>query len=226
MTLKGKLQQEAKRLGFSDLGVADPDEFSKHPRVPRPESEDEYYERPKEVWPGCRSVVVAALHVTEEVLDALVDTDSLRAVFYNEVINHRLHLLSEWLSEQGYTSLVCRGISYKRAAVLAGLGHIGKNTLVAHPQYGSNVRFGVMLTDASLSFNKAGDPFRSQLCTGCDRCVSVCPEDALSDYKLDFPRCMVAAEEGSRRLRAENLQKRGIFSVECNLCQKICPLNC
>lgn len=230
--MKDKLLERVRKLGFSLLGVADPGLFEKYPRVRRPAESEETWSHPHEIWPDCRSVVVLGLHCREEVLDALVRMDNLWGSFYWEIIRNREYRLRDWFREQGCEAQITDDISVKRAAVLAGLGRVGRNSLVAHPTCGSNLRFGLLLTDADLAFDDPNDPFESAPCGDCRQCEEVCPGGAISDYRVDFSRCIIPAAEGwlgadeEKILAARRIQQRGEhFEVECNKCQKVCPLN-
>lgn len=67
----------------------------------------------------------------------------------------------------------------KTAAVEAGLGTLGLNTMLLTPEFGPRVYLGGVLTDAAL---RSGSPRHNELCLGleeCGRCAAVCPEDAI-----------------------------------------------
>ncbi len=230
--MRDRLSEQMTEMGISLLGVADPRLFEKYPRIRKPAESEEYWPHPLEIWPECRSVIVLGLHSRVEVLDALVRMDNLLGSFYWEILRHREYRLRDWFREQGCEAQITDNVAVKRAAVLAGLGHPGRNTLVAHPEYGSNLRFGLLLTDAEMAFDEANDPFESAPCGDCRQCEEVCPGGAISDYRVDFSRCIIPAAEGwlsddDQMIReARQLQQRGeVLEIECNLCQKTCPLN-
>lgn len=106
-----------------------------------------------------------------------------------------------------------RGIlSLKHAAVLAGLGVMGKNTLVINEAYGNMIWLGAVLVSAEL----AGDPAAAyQGCVdGCSLCLDSCPAHALDGTTIDQRRCrerMFSATEG------------GGLVISCNICRKVCP---
>jgi len=65
------------------------------------------------------------------------------------------------------------------AAVEAGLGTLGLNTMLLTPEFGPRVYLGGVLTDQAL---EAGRPLGRELCLGlaeCGRCAAICPEDAI-----------------------------------------------
>ena len=65
------------------------------------------------------------------------------------------------------------------AAVEAGLGTLGLNTMLLTPEFGPRVHLGGILTDQAL---EEGRPLERELCLGlaeCGRCAAICPEDAI-----------------------------------------------
>ena len=65
------------------------------------------------------------------------------------------------------------------AAVQAGLGTFGLNTMVLTPAVGPRVHFAALLTDLALP---AGQPLATELCLGleaCGRCAAICPQQAI-----------------------------------------------
>ncbi len=80
-------------------------------------------------------------------------------------------------------------VSLKHAAVRAGLGTMGKNTLLANEKFGNRLRLGGVLTTATLP---AGEPLEKSLCADdCRKCVDVCPVRALDGYGgIDQFKCL------------------------------------
>jgi epoxyqueuosine reductase len=98
--------------------------------------------------------------------------------------------LSGWL-EQDFGSTTHRppyfiesgGVFMKDAAVLAGLGTIGRNNLVVTPEYGPRVRWRVLLLDHPA---EATGPVEFDPCTGCDEpCRRACPVGAFDEVAYD-----------------------------------------
>jgi hypothetical protein len=67
---------------------------------------------------------------------------------------------------------------HKTAATCAGLGWIGRNGLLIHPDYGPRLSWATVLTDAPLEPAKA--PVTRSACGSCRRCVGACPAGAIS----------------------------------------------
>ena len=109
----------------------------------------------------------------------------------------------DWKNQRGH-------LPHKILAREAGLGFIGKNGLVVHPEYGAQVRYASVLTD--LEFES--DQRLEQTCRDCQRCIAVCPAQAISKDGLNLNRCFDKLKEFSRI--------RGIGQYICGVCLKVC----
>jgi epoxyqueuosine reductase QueG len=105
-------------------------------------------------------------------------------------------------------------ISAKHCAVAAGLGRIGKNTLLATPEYGNMVWLNAVLTDAMFDPDPmlSGDPCED----GCSLCVDNCPAQALGDPEMNQEACYA---------HAFHTEPGETFTFGCHTCRSICP-NC
>jgi epoxyqueuosine reductase len=140
-------------------------------------------------WPeGARSAVVIGVEHprAEPELDWWVSDDSGGNTTGNRLLIKTVSALAQWL--EGEEGIQCfklpyhiehGGVYMKDAAVLAGLGCIGKNNMLLTPQYGPRLRLRVMLTDVDLP--SAGmidfDP-----CEQCHMpCRTSCPQNAFAE---------------------------------------------
>lgn len=81
-------------------------------------------------------------------------------------------------------------IPHKTVAVAAGMGHLGHNRLVIHPEFGNFIVLGTLLIDHEV--NKYDAPLDYNPCIKCGLCVSVCPVGAVAaDGSFSFVNCMV-----------------------------------
>ncbi len=100
-------------------------------------------------------------------------------------------------------------ISIKHAAQAAGIGTIGRNSLLITPSYGSLVWLGAALTNAVI----APDPMLDSICTQCDLCVRACPADALRGEQLDQKACADCCFG----------TVGGVWAIKCHACRDVCP---
>lgn len=104
-------------------------------------------------------------------------------------------------------------ISLKHAAELAGLGRIGRNTLLVNQRYGNMIWLGAVLTDSELACDAVVD---RQFCpAGCRACQEACPANAISSDRLFSQRdCHKWAYK----------YPDGKETIVCHLCRSACPL--
>lgn len=112
--------------------------------------------------------------------------------------------------------------SHKKAATLAGLGGIGKNSLFLHNKFGANVRLGTVITDCPFEIKE--QEYVSP-CVECDACVKACPSGAISG-KLWHPG-MEREEVFDPEKCSEHMKKAykhiGRGAV-CGICMSVCPV--
>jgi epoxyqueuosine reductase QueG len=102
-------------------------------------------------------------------------------------------------------------LSMRHAAVLAGLGSLGKNTLFINKRYGNFLTLGAILTDLVLK----SDPLSEELCIeNCRLCLDNCPTKSLNGKSVNQKLC---------RPHAYSTNERGFEIVNCNKCRTVCP---
>lgn len=109
-------------------------------------------------------------------------------------------------------------------ATQAGLGWIGKNTMLINKRLGSWLFLAAILVNAELDYD---EPHHTSHCGTCTRCLEVCPTQAFTaPYMLDARRCISYLTIESRDLPPEELrQGMGDWLFGCDLCQEVCPWN-
>lgn len=149
---------------------------------------------------------------------------------YHTVIKKRLHALSDEL-RQRYPSEKFRSfvdtapVMEREQALRAGLGWIGKHTLLIHKRRGSYLLLGGILTTLEL------DPPRAQKvegdhCGTCTRCIDACPTDAITPYEVDARRCIsYLTIERRERIDPDLHEGIGDWIFGCDVCQEVCPHN-
>ena len=108
----------------------------------------------------------------------------------------------------------------KRYAVEAGLGWIGRQSLLVTPQFGTFVLLGVaVLTEECDSYDT---PYIGIGCGECHRCIDACPNGAIHDHHIDTRQCISRATVEKQSDRTTPLHG-WIFG--CDECQSCCPYN-
>ena len=109
------------------------------------------------------------------------------------------------------------------AAYQSGLGYLGKNSLIIHPEYGSYCFIGEIVTTLALpSYNSP-----LGFCKDCGACTKACPSGALSKGGVDTSKCLSALTQKKGELsEAEvSLIKKGGLVWGCDVCSDVCPMN-
>jgi epoxyqueuosine reductase len=106
----------------------------------------------------------------------------------------------------------------------AGLGWVGKNTLLVNPRHGSWFVLGELITSVEM----APDSPMPDHCGTCRRCIEACPTDAITPYSVDGSRCisyLTLEERGAVREEFFSAMQEAGFVVGCDICQEVCPFN-
>lgn len=111
-------------------------------------------------------------------------------------------------------------------AALAGLGWIGKNTLLIHPQHGSYLFLAEVLINHKTG---KGPALLPNLCGNCTRCLDACPTNAIEKPGvLNANRCvayLTLEKRGELALDTTTQSKLGTWVAGCDICQEVCPFN-
>jgi epoxyqueuosine reductase len=146
---------------------------------------------------------------------------------YHRVLRRKLDIISDYLRRKGGFGTEVRPfvdtapILEKPYAQQAGLGWIGKNTLLISPKLGSYTFIAGLATNLPLPPDA---PLAKDLCGTCQRCVEACPTGALEPYKLDVRRCIAYWTIEAPAL-SEGMPPTGEWLFGCDICQAVCPWN-
>jgi len=190
---------------------------------------------PRHLLTGCRSVVVAAMsyHTSAPPSTALPTDDGRGWVSryawgrdYHRILKKKLVRLGRWLaaSHPGCGWRVCvdtAPILEREWAARAGLGWIGKNTMLLNRKLGTEIFLGLLLTDLEL----APDRPVPEHCGRCTACLDACPTGAFPEPRvLDARRCIAyLTVEHRSEMPAEHTPEVGNMIAGCDICQEVCP---
>ncbi len=246
LSLTAELKATARRLGFEPLGVCPAVEPTGLGRFRQwlaagyggemeyLSSRADAYAHPRHVLEGARSVLMVALNyrtVEPGASQAGRGRVSRYAwgTDYHDVIRARLGQLADALRlaaphAQVRAVVDTAPLMERDFAQLAGLGWIGKNTLLLNKQAGSWFFLAALVTDQELEYDleQATDH-----CGTCRACLDACPTDAFVDeYVLDARACIsYLTIEARGPIPRELRPKLGDWLFGCDICQEVCPWN-
>lgn len=245
----GQIREIALELGFQQLAVTDIDLSAYQPHLDAWLARNfhgnmEYMQRhrdlrlrPETLHPGTGRVLSVRMDysvIREQSLTPLAQKHKAyisryaRGRDYHKLIRKRLQQLAERISELagpfGYRAFVDSAPVLERAlAEKAGLGWIGKNTMLINKQAGSWFFLGELFTDLPLPVD---EPVGAH-CGSCRACLDICPTQAfVGANQLDARRCisyLTIELQGSIPEELRPMMGNRVFG--CDDCQLICPWN-
>jgi len=147
---------------------------------------------------------------------------------YHRVIRKRLHALCDALrdvhpNEHFRACVDTAPLLEREHAARAGLGAIGKHTLLIERGVGSWLLLGSVLTTLPLAPSAPAEP---DPCGTCTRCIDVCPTDAITPFAVDARRCISYLTIEHRTPIDRSLHAgMGDWIFGCDVCQEVCPHN-
>ncbi len=217
--MENKIKQILLNLGADLCGIANINRFSNAPEG----------FHPSDIYDKCKSVIVIAKRLPKGL--AFVSprivynhTNNINKVEVDRITYEASILLEKlgciaiplpcdspydyWEKE----NITGKGVlSMRHAAVLAGLGSLGKNTLFMNRTYGNFLNIGCILTDLDLK----SDDLSEELCLkNCRLCLDNCPSGALDGQTANQKLC---------RPHTYGINDRGFEVVNCNKCRTVCP---
>lgn len=201
---------------------------------------------PAAVLPGAKSsVVVLDMYSSRQVGEQpsqLAPSNGRIARYargrdYHKEIKARLHALADRIESELNPPNAADGTRGVRAFVdtaplmerqlaeRAGLGAIGKHTLLIHPRWGSWCFIGGILTTLDLPTNERTVP---DLCGSCSKCIDACPTGAIEPYSVDATKCISYLTIEHRSAIDEQFHsamRDAEYVFGCDICQEVCPHN-
>jgi epoxyqueuosine reductase len=192
---------------------------------------------PTVLVPGARSVICVADRYHDGGADAPGGAGEAprgriaryaRGDDYHRVMKKRLHRLADELRAAlpGETFRVCvdtAPLLERELAGRAGLGAVGKHTLLIAPGSGSWLLLGAIVTTARLAPTETSltDP-----CGACTRCLDACPTGAITPWSVDATRCLsYLTIEHRTAIDPGFHEAAGDWIFGCDVCQEVCPHN-
>lgn len=198
LQVSAELQDLISKLDVDAVGIARLDDWKNTP----------IEEKALKLLPTARSVAVFAMEVYPEVLDNARPGRTTGEASLNDMLDRHADFLSGRLTKAAYdvakasrkyglkalplpaagcpldTRFFEAVFSYKHAGQAAGLGNIGRSSLLITSDFGPRVRLSCCLTEATLEPKKAT---AIDVCQGCDICIDNCPSRALSTPQAEEP---------------------------------------
>ncbi|WP_038289831.1 tRNA epoxyqueuosine(34) reductase QueG [Zooshikella ganghwensis] len=240
----------ARELGFQDAGITSID-LSEHETYLKSWLAKGFHgemgyladhgnkrSRPDELVPGTISIIsvrmdylpgdTQAVKVLQSSSQAYISRYALGRD-YHKVIRKRLAKLANKITEVaghfGYRAFVDSApVLEKALAEKAGLGWIGKNTLLLNSKAGSWFFLGELYTNLPLPIDT---PQATKHCGSCQACLDICPTDAfVGPFQLDARKCISYLTIELKEAIPEALRpKIGNRVFGCDDCQLVCPWN-
>jgi epoxyqueuosine reductase len=247
----------AKSLGFDLCGVVRADKFPELEHTPdwlargyggeMKYLSDPRRADPRTAMPGVRSIIVCLLNYntghpfSTDITPSSPDDEPRGWVSryawgddYHDVLKGRLDALTEFLRErfpepfEARTYVDTGPVQERVLAKYAGLGWLGKNTLLLNQTLGSFFFLGVILTTLDLEPTLgAGELPPPDLCGNCRRCLDACPTQAFVEpYVMDAQKCIsYLTIELSGPIPEQYREPMGHHLFGCDICQDVCPWN-
>ncbi|MCB2156220.1 tRNA epoxyqueuosine(34) reductase QueG [bacterium] len=250
-SLQSLIEERVRQLGFDWFGIARAEaleselaelrEFldeDRHGSMEWLARDPERRADPERVLPECRSVIVLGINYQQP--DDIERRDAppvgkisryARGRDYHRVFEKRLKKLCRFIDHHGPAGTQSRAyvdygpVMERQWAQRAGLGFIGKHTLLINPEQGSYFFLAVVLSTVEL---EPTPPLESSCgCGDCRLCIDACPTGAIeAPWRFDARRCLsYLTIEHSGPIDEELWSHFAGWVFGCDICQDVCPYN-
>ncbi len=187
---------------------------------------------PAQLVTGTRSVVVGLVNYKSRYSSAYPQEHRTRIASYALTTDYHTtirRMLQQALTalQQHYPTLTGRGfadsapLAEKSLAVRAGLGWIGRQSLLINPTFGSSILLGELLLSEPCDHYDA--PFTESRCGSCRACIDHCPAGAIKENRTIDARHCIACRTIEQSEGEKGSLHGWIFG--CEECQSCCPHN-
>ncbi|MGY8767363.1 MAG: tRNA epoxyqueuosine(34) reductase QueG [Pirellulales bacterium] len=247
LTLSDQIKQQALALGFMHCGVCPAVTAPNYQRFQEwlaagyagqmsyLEDRADAYQDPGHVLDGAKSILMLSLNyrtsepITPQAGQGRLSRYAWGEVDYHDLIHKKLKQLKRKFLEI-HPDATVRGVVdtapllEREYAQLAGLGWVGKHTLLLNQQRGSLFFLAALLTDVELDYDTAQ---QTDHCGTCTACLDSCPTDAfVQPYVLDATKCIsYLTIELREPIPVELRRGMGDWMFGCDVCQDVCPWN-
>ena len=247
-----RVKDKAKSIGFHLVAVASAKENSRHEfyewwlqqgygaGMDYLHYQKEKRRNPKHIHPHAKSIVVCALAFEEEKAST-VDQEKkghgkiaryAKGTDYHYTMKEKLQELASFIDVEKNIPAESKSLSYVDTGAIserslgkeAGIGWIGKNSMLIHPKEGSWFYLGEVITAAKLQ----EDTPIADHCGVCRRCIDACPTGAILENlrAIDSRKCISYwTIEHRGDIPKEYHKKMGNWLMGCDICQEVCPWN-
>jgi len=240
------LKKEALRLGFSFIGIARAGFMEEearrleqwlnkgmHGQMAWMENHFDKRVDPRKLMDGAKSVVTLLFNYYPENQQSDPSAPKIARYAYGEdyhfVLKRKLksllHILRESVGDfQGRCFVDSAPVLERDWARRAGIGWVGKNTLLIHPRAGSWFFLAELILDVELLYDQ---PMRDY-CGTCTRCIDACPTQAIAPqgYIVDGSKCIsYFTIELKEAIPEDYRDKFENWMFGCDICQEVCPWN-
>jgi epoxyqueuosine reductase len=191
-------------------------------------------------FPWAKSILCVGLAYHQPTPEAPPDTGPIGKIAryawgrdYHKVIDGKLRALerrlrdllnseTEPLLARSYTDT--GPLLEREFAARAGLGWVGKNTLLIHPHHGSWFLLGEMVLNLDLT----PDSPLADHCGTCRRCIDACPTDAITPYHVNGSKCisyLTIEHRDEIPPQFHDPMREAGYVIGCDICQEVCPFN-
>jgi epoxyqueuosine reductase len=187
---------------------------------------------PQQLMPGTKSVICLTHNYqpAEEINTGYKIARYAYGEDYHFVLKEKMRPLLQWLEAQGsgiHRAFTDSAPLMERAlAARAGLGWIGKNSLLLNREGGSWFFLAEILTDLEIPPDEGG---MRDYCGGCVQCITACPTQAITEARvLDARRCisyLTIELDKEKQIPSDLAARYQDWIFGCDVCQEVCPWN-